>query len=142
MCYYSQTVKPEDIFSTFNYQAIISAPECSDQVEYLVVLDGDNPGSKACEERYVTDQRSDGLMRCAEQKQKADLKQQLTVEQKEDYSKVSGIYRETVLVIQKDSTSVQRHKLRNNDGPSKKIKTEITFSMKGFTDPQGYVATV
>ncbi|KAB5528492.1 hypothetical protein PHYPO_G00140800 [Pangasianodon hypophthalmus] len=225
-----KTVKPEDIFSTFNFQGILPAPECPDKVEYLVVLDseedGENPGSKDCEERQVTDQNTsdqktrnklnitdhsdkwklpahncqdsdpesqhsnhfstcnvlqhkadiyqngpwvichknmarssqtsctcsveeneisvtpDGLMKCAEQKQRADCKQKLTIEQAEDYSKVSGIYRETVLVIQKDSSPVQRHKKRNNDYPSKKIKTEITSSAKDSTDTQEYVATL
>lgn len=83
-----------------------------------------------------------GLMEYAEQKQKAGCKQKLTVEQKEDYSKVSGIYRETVLVIEKGNSPVQRHKKRKNDDPSKKIKTEITSSAKDSPDTQEYVAAL
>ncbi|XP_053337163.1 prolactin receptor b [Clarias gariepinus] len=73
-----------------------------------------------------------GLM---EQKPKEDCKQKLTIEKEEDYSKVSGIYSETVLVIQKDSSPLQRHKTMNND-PCKKTK------IKDSTDPQEYVATL
>lgn len=231
MCYRSQTVKPEDIFSTCNFQSILPAPECPDQVEYLMVLDSEedseNPGSKACQDksRQVTDQntsnqktwnklnitdhsdqwklpahncqdsdsestalntsqhsnvpqhkpdiyqngpcvishknmarssptsctcnveqnveQNDGLKEYAEQKQRADCKQKLIIEQEEDYSKVSGIYRETVLVIQKDNSPVQRHKKTNNDNdPSKKIKNETTSSGKDSTDTQEYVAAL
>lgn len=231
MCYHSQTVKPEDIFSTCNFQSILPAPECPDQVEYLMVLDSEedseNPGSKACQDksRQVTDQntsnqktwnklnitdhsdqwklpahncqdsdpestalntsqhsnvpqhkpdiyqngpcvishksmarssptsctcnveqnveQNDGLMEYAEQKQRADCKQMLIIEQEEDYSKVSGIYRETVLVIQKDNSPVQRHKKTNNDNdPSKKIKNETTSSAKDSTNTQEYVAAL
>lgn len=84
----------------------------------------------------------DGLPEYAEQKHKVDYEQKLTTEQEQDYSKVSGIYRESVLVIQKDSSPVQRHKRRNNDDPSRKLKTEITSSAKDFTDTQEYVATL
>ncbi|KAK3514663.1 hypothetical protein QTP70_021582 [Hemibagrus guttatus] len=83
-----------------------------------------------------------GLMEYAEQKQWADCKQNLTIEQEEDYSKVSGIYRETVLVIQKDSSPVQRHEKRSNDDPSKKLKLQITSSDKDPTDIQDYVAAL
>lgn len=237
ICYHSQTEKPEDIFITFNFRDILTAPECPDQVEYLMVLDSEeedeNPGSKAYEERQVTDQNTPdqktwnklnitdhsdkwklsalayncqdsdpestalnipqhsnhfstcsvpqhkpdiyqngsglishkniarsaqtsytcsveqneinvtpgGLMEYVERKQMANCKQKLTIEEEEDYSKVSGIYRETVLVIQKDSSPVQRHKKRNNDGPSKKIKNEITSSDKNSIDTQEYLAT-
>lgn len=225
--YHLQTEKPEDLFITFNFQGILTAPECPDEVEYLMVHDseedGENPGSKACEERQVTDQNTsdqktrdklnitdhgdqwklsalayncqdsdpestalnisqhsnhfstcsvpqhgvishkniarsaqtsyicsveqnevsvipDGLMEYVEQKQRADCQQKLTIKQEEDYSKVSGIYSETVLVIQKDSSPVQRHKKRSNDDSSKKIKNEITSSDKHSIDTQEYVA--
>ncbi|XP_058231371.1 prolactin receptor b isoform X2 [Hemibagrus wyckioides] len=83
-----------------------------------------------------------GLMEHADQKQKADCKQKLTKEQEEDYSKVSGIYSETVLVIQKDSSPVQRHEKRSNDDPSKKIKLQIASTDKDPTDIQDYVAAL
>lgn len=235
MCYHSQNVKPEDQCSPSNIQGILLVPECSDQVEYLAVLDSENPESKVCEEQQVTEQNSkdisnqktlnklnitdhsdqwklpalvhncqdsdsesaalntcqhfstyrvpqynipdiyqngpwvisykdmesssqtsctcsieqnevsvtpDGLMEDAEPKQKADCKRKLTVKQQEDYSQVSGIYRETVLVIQKDSSPVQRHTKRNDDDPGKKTKTEITSSAKDSTDTQEYVVTL
>lgn len=81
-----------------------------------------------------------GLMEHSEQKQTADCKQKHTIQQEEDYSKVSGIYRETVLVIQKDSSPVQKHKKRNNDEPSKQI--EISSSAKKPTGIQEYIATL
>lgn len=234
MCYHSQNVKPEDQSSPSNFQGILLAPECSDQVEYLAVLDSENPESKVCEKWQVTEQNSedisnqkawnklitdhsdqwklpalvhngqdsdpesvalntcqhfstyrvphynipdiyqngpwvksqkdmerssqtsctcsveqnevsvtpDGLMEHAEPKQKADCKRKLTVKQQEDYSQVSGIYRETVLVIQKDSSPVQRLTKRNDDDPGKKTKTEITSSAKDPTDTQEYVVTL
>lgn len=84
----------------------------------------------------------DGLMEYAEQNQKLDSKQKLTIELQEDYSKVSGIYRETVLVIKKDSSPVQRHQKRISDDLNRKTKTEITSSAKSFTDSPGYVSTL
>ncbi|KAF4074465.1 hypothetical protein AMELA_G00239550, partial [Ameiurus melas] len=240
-----KTVKPEDIFSTCNFQSILPAPECPDQVEYLMVLDSEedseNPGSKACQDKsqQVTDQntsdqktwnklnitdhsnhwklpalahncqdsdpestalntsqhlnvpqhkpdiyqngpcvishkhmarssptfctcnveqnveqkveqnveqkaeQNDGVMVYTEQKQRADCKQKLMIEQEEDYSKVSGIYREIVLVIQKDNSPVQRHKKTNNDDdPRKKIKNKNISSAKDSTDTQEYVAAL
>ncbi|KAK2845635.1 hypothetical protein Q7C36_010489 [Tachysurus vachellii] len=85
---------------------------------------------------------SAGLTECAEQKQRENCKQELTTEQEEDYSKVSGIYRETVLVIQKDSSPVQRHKMRSNDDPSKEIKLQFTSTFKDLSGNQDYVATL
>lgn len=85
---------------------------------------------------------SAGLTECAEQKQRENCKQELTPEQEEDYSKVSGIYRETVLVIQKDSSPVLRHKMRSNDDPSKEIKLQFTSTFKDLTGNQDYVATL
>lgn len=229
MCYHSQTAKTEDTFSSINFQAILPPLDCSDQVEYLVVLDieeeSENPENKTCEERQVTDQNSsdqkiwsknnitdhkckypalshnchdsdakatsehfntysmpqqkpdiyqngpwvkphknmtrssqtshtcsveqnevgiapDGLMEYAVQNQKADCKQNLTIEPEEDYSKVSGIYRETVLVIEKDSSPVQRHQKRIGDDPKIKTETEKPSSDKDFTNTQGYVTTL
>ncbi|KAF7687366.1 prolactin receptor b [Silurus meridionalis] len=228
-----KTVKSEDILSTFNYQGILQAPECLEQVEYLVVLDkeeyDDKTGSKAHQEQQMTIQNTPNQKKCnklnisdhidkwklpaltlncqdsdpestavnasnhfspcdvpqqkpdiyqngpwvisqkdmarssqiscacsaeqnevsitpdrlkeeMEEEQRVECKQKHTIKPEEDYSKVSGIYRENVLVIQKDSSPVQRHTKKNNGEPSKDY--EITFTAKEPTDPQEYVATL
>ncbi|TSM85966.1 prolactin receptor [Bagarius yarrelli] len=79
-----------------------------------------------------------GLRGYAEQKQMPDCRPKLSIKQEEDYSKVSGIYRETVLMIQKDNSPVQGHKKRNRNDLNKKI----TQSAEDPTDIQEYVASL
>ncbi|KAL7836670.1 hypothetical protein AOLI_G00279540 [Acnodon oligacanthus] len=85
-----------------------------------------------------------GFMEYVEDNERQDSKLTPTAEggEGEDYSKVSGVYSDSVLVLQKARNPIHKHKERNGDNLHKKIKDEKCLSAEGVADTQDYVATM
>ncbi|XP_026858629.2 prolactin receptor b isoform X1 [Electrophorus electricus] len=79
-----------------------------------------------------------GLMEYVEDMESQDCKRIPTAEEGENYSKVSGIYSDRVLVLQKDSIPIHTHKEGNCGDLNKKIRDETISQAK---ETQEYVGT-
>ncbi|XP_062874382.1 prolactin receptor b [Trichomycterus rosablanca] len=84
----------------------------------------------------------DGFEEYAKEKHRADCKLNPTTQEKEDYSKVSGIYSDIVLVLEKDSSTIDMHKGKNHECPSKEIHGKSIHPDKVGTHSQDYMVTL
>lgn len=83
------------------------------------------------------------FMDYVENKKRADSKPTVTTEEgREDYSRVSRVYNDTMLVLQKHSVPIHTHKERNCEELPRKIKDEKSFPAKDAADAQDYVTTM
>ncbi|XP_036455006.1 prolactin receptor b [Colossoma macropomum] len=115
-------------------------------------LDPDQAGSQikseySCMSSFDQNNASvipNGFMEYVEENERQDCKLTSTTEggEGEDYSKVSGVYSDSVLVLQKARDPIHKHKERNCDDLHKKIKGEKTLSAKDVADTQDYVTTM
>lgn len=83
-----------------------------------------------------------GLQEYAEERPGADCKINPTTQEKEDYSKVSGIYSDVVLVLEKDSRHVFMLKGKQHGFPSKEIYNKSTATDIKVEHSQDYVDAV